>query len=125
MTPGSHTYFDHYQADPATEPLAIGGFLTLEKAYSYEPVPADIAPDKAHHVLGTQGQLWSEYMPTPQVVEYMAWPRMCALAEIAWSPKQPRDFAEFTQRLEGEFARLRAQDVNYFGRAETNGWKRQ
>jgi hexosaminidase len=114
MAPNSHTYFDHYQSeDRAGEPLAIGGFLPLEKVHGYEPIPPQLTADEAQHVLGAQGQLWTEYMKTPEHVEYMAFPRLCALAEVVWSPRDGRDFAEFSQRLASHLARLDALMVNY------------
>ena len=68
----------------------------LETVYNYEPITPQIPPSLAHHVLGVQAQIWTEYMPTPQQVEYMCFPRMAALAEVAWSPAVTRDFADFT-----------------------------
>ena len=114
MTPTSHTYFDYYQSmDRTTEPLAIGGFLPLETVYAYEPVPAELEPQFAKHVLGAQGQLWTEYMPNPKQVEYMAFPRLSALAEVLWSPKEAKDFSDFLQRLRTHFERLAVLDVNF------------
>ncbi len=114
MTPGSHTYFDHYQSrDQASEPLAIGGFLPLDTVYAYEPVPAALTADEARHVLGTQAQLWTEYIPDPKQAEYMAFPRLCALAEVAWTPRPLRDYADFRMRLATHLKRLAALDVNY------------
>ena len=114
MTLGSHTYFDHYQsADTTAEPLAIGGFLPLDTVYSYEPVPAALTDAEARHVLGSQGQVWTEYIPDPKRVEYMAFPRACALAEVLWTPKAERDYADFTARLATHLERLRVLDVNY------------
>src|SRR5437870_7729772 len=114
MTPTDHTYFDYYQAaDTTTEPLAIGGFLPLDSVYAYEPVPDTLRPDEAHHVLGSQGQVWTEYIPDPKRVEYMAFPRACALAEVAWTPREERDYADFTRRLATHLARLAVLDVNY------------
>lgn len=110
MAPNSHTYFDHYQAKSG-EPFAIGGFLPLEKVYSYEPVAAGIPADKAKHVLGAQGQLWTEYMPDPNRVMYMAWPRLSALAEVVWSPKAGRDFKDFQNRLKTQYRRFEILDV--------------
>src|SRR3989442_14413291 len=93
MAPGSHPSFDHYQpADTTTEPLAIGGFLPLDTVYAYEPVPAALTPDEARHVLGAQGQVWTEYIPDPKRVEYMAFPRACALAEGLWRRQQDRNY---------------------------------
>ena len=114
MAPGSHTYFDHYQSvDTTSEPLAIGGYLPLDTVYSYEPVPAALTDAEARHVLGSQGQVWTEYIPDPKRVEYMAFPRACALAEVLWTPKAGRDFADFTARLSTHLERLRVLDVNY------------
>jgi len=113
MTPGNYTYFDHYQADPKTEPMAIGGFTTLEKVYHYEPVPAALDADKAKHILGAQGQIWTEYIAAPQQVEYMAYPRAVALAEVLWTPKDKKDYADFIQRLQIHSKRLDRLNVNY------------
>ena len=98
---------------PAAEPLAIGGFLPLDSVYAYEPVPAELEPQFAPHILGAQGQVWTEYIEGPKNVEYMAFPRESALAEVLWTPKARRDFADFSARLAAEFARLQALDVNY------------
>jgi hexosaminidase len=114
MAPGSHTYFDHYQsADTAAEPLAIGGFLPLDTVYAYEPVPAALTPEEARHVLGAQGQLWTEYIPDAKRVEYMAFPRACALAEVLWTPREGKDYADFLRRLAPHLERLAVLDVNY------------
>ena len=113
MTPTSHTYFDYYQSKDLKEPLAIGGLITLEKVYSYEPVPSDLSAEEAKRVLGTQGQLWSEYMPTPEHMEYMAFPRMCALAEVAWTPPERKDYSDFQRRLRIHLERLRALGVHF------------
>ena len=112
MTPGDYCYFDHYQGDPANEPLAIGGYTTLQKVYSYEPVPAELNAEQAKYILGAQGNLWTEYILTPEQVEYMAAPRMLALAEVLWTLKAKRDEAGFSKRLENEFPRLDAMKVN-------------
>jgi hexosaminidase len=113
MTPVSHTYFDYYQGPPKSEPLAIGGLTTIEKVYGFEPVSPELSPGEAKHILGTQGQMWSEYLPTPEHMEYMAFPRMCALAEVAWTAKERRDYADFGRRLPAHLARLKAMGVNY------------
>jgi len=113
MSPGSHCYFDHYQGDPANEPLAFGGYTTLQKVYSYEPIPAELNVEEAKYILGAQGNMWTEYILTPEHVEYMALPRMAALAEVLWSPKEKRDETDFLRRLEQEFPRLDAMKVNY------------
>lgn len=105
MAPNSHTYFDHYQA-PAKEELAkgveyeaIGGLLPIEKVYSYDPVPKALTPEEAKHILGVQAQLWSEYFKDFKKVEYHAFPRMAALAEVAWSPLAAKDYPNFRVRL--------------------------
>ena len=114
MAPGTHTYLDHYQSqDRAREPLAIGGFTNLEKVYSFEPVPPELSPAEGQHVLGAQGQLWTEYIPTPKHLEYMAYPRLVALSEVVWSPAARRSWPDFQQRLPRHLARLDALDVNY------------
>ena len=114
MTPTSHTYFDYYQSrDRSTEPLAMGGFLPLETVYCFEPVPPELEGPLAKRVLGAQGQLWTEYMPTPKQVEYMAFPRLTALAEVVWSPKGTRDYPRFLARLRPHLDRLRILDVNF------------
>ncbi len=114
MTPGTHVYFDHYQTkQPELEPLAIGGCTTLEKVYGYEPIPAELNALEAKHVLGSQSQLWSEYIPTPEDVERMAFPRLCALSEVLWSDPTTRDYKNFLERLEPH---LKALDVQYHGK---------
>jgi hexosaminidase len=114
MAPTSHTYLDYYQSkDEATEPLAIGGFVPLETVYGFEPVPAELEAEFTKHVLGAQGQLWTEYMPNPKQVEYMAFPRMSALAEVVWTPKERKDYASFLRRLPSHLERLRIMDVNF------------
>ena len=113
MASNSHTYFDYYQTeDRATEPYGIGGLITLERAYSYRPIPAELTEEEGRHVLGAQFQLWSEYMPKPANVEFMAFPRGCAIAETVWHP-EPGDYAEFLGRLRTHARRLDALGVAY------------
>ncbi len=114
MAPTTHTYFDYYQAKPEDqEPLAIGGYLPLDTVYSFDPVPPDLEPKYVSHVLGGQGQVWTEYLPGPKAVEYMAFPRTCALAEAVWTPPAAKDFADFVARLDVHAQRLAILDVNY------------
>ena len=113
MTPGSHCYFDTYQANPESEPLAIGGLITLENTYSYEPTPNVLNAQQAKHILGAQGNVWTEYMRTTDQVEYMVFPRAIALAEVLWSPKNRRNYDNFVSRLQTHFLRLDRLDVNY------------
>jgi hexosaminidase len=113
MTPGNYCYFDHYQANPKTEPKAIGGYTTLKKVYSYEPVPRELSKDQSKYILGAQGNLWTEYIPTSEHAEYMAVPRMIALAEVDWTPRNLKNWNDFRARLEPEFKRLDLLHVNY------------
>ncbi|MFH1943502.1 MAG: beta-N-acetylhexosaminidase [bacterium] len=113
MTPTSHCYFDYYQANPETEPLAIGGHLTLKKVYAFEPTPEELSPEEQKYILGAQGNVWTEYIQTPESAEYMSIPRMCALAEVVWSPKEVRDWDDFRTRLGAHSKRLDAMEVNY------------
>ena len=115
MAPCSHTYFDHYQdPDVARQPLAIGGMSSLEKVYAFEPIPPELSADEARHVLGGQGQLWSEYILNRDQHDAMAFPRLCALAEVLWSPKAARDWGDFQSRLPQHLTRLEALGVAYF-----------
>ncbi|MBA7650130.1 Beta-hexosaminidase [subsurface metagenome] len=113
MAPTSHTYFDYYQGPADKEPLAIGGYVPLEKVYQYEPIPKAIDTDKVSHVLGLQGQLWSEYIPNPQHLEYMAYPRAAALAEVGWSLKASKDYDDFLIRLRHHLGRLKLMQIRY------------
>ena len=113
MTPTSHVYFDYYQGDRSSEPLAIGGFTPLEKVYQFEPVPSVLSEAEAARVLGAQGNVWTEYMKTTQYVEYMVFPRMLALAEVVWSPAAARDWDSFSRRLPSQLRQLDRLGVNY------------
>ena len=114
MSPTSFCYFDYYQSDESTEPLAIGGFLPMEKVYEFEPIPGGLSPEQAKHILGAQGNVWSEKMETEGDVEVRVFPRMCALAEGLWSPLDVRDWENFKERLRGHARRLDALDVRYY-----------
>jgi hexosaminidase len=118
MTPSSHTYLNTYQSfDTASEPLALGVQvdqpIPLEKVLAFEPIPAELTPDQAKHILGIQGQLWSEFLLTPRHVEDMAFPRLCALAEVGWSSLSSRQDDSFYGRLRGHLKRLKMLGVNY------------
>lgn len=114
MAPYEYTYFDYYQCDDyKNEPLAFPEVVTLRMVYDYEPVPVDLPDHFAHHILGAQGQLWTEYMPTPEQVEYMAFPRVCALAEVVWTSKNLRDYDDFIGRMLAHLERLKALGVGY------------
>lgn len=113
MTPGGWCYLDHFQGSDKVEPEAIGGYTTLEKSYSYEPIPSAISADKAHHVLGTQGNVWSEYLYTEEIAEHRIYPRIIALAEVGWSGKDKRNFEDFWRRMQNEFVRLQLHNINF------------
>ena len=112
MSPTSHLYFDYYQARTG-EPLAIGGLISLEKVYSYEPIPDGLDINQATKILGAQGNVWTEYIKTPEMVEYMSVPRMTALSEIVWSKRKKRDFSEFRKRLNFYKYFLDKKKINY------------
>ena len=113
LTPTSHCYFDYYQSENENEPLAIGGFLPLEKVYSFNPIPKELTEEESQYVLGAQGNIWTEYMPDEKQVEYMAFPRMIALSEVVWSKPTQRDYKDFVSRLENYQKRLDTWDINY------------
>ena len=112
MAPTAFTYFDYYPGEGQDEPRSIGSLLTLEKAYSFEPLDG-LDEASAQRVMGTQCQVWTEYMPDFRRIEYMLWPRACAHAEVAWSEPTGRDFAEFSGRLDEHLHRLEALGVSY------------
>ncbi len=112
MTPTSHMYFDYYQAKTG-EPLAIGGLITLDKVYSYEPIPEGLDINEATKILGAQANVWTEYIKKPEMVEYMSVPRMTALSEIVWSKRKGRDIDEFRKRLNFFRYFLDKKDINY------------
>jgi hexosaminidase len=111
MTPGSHCYFDHYQDTSGLEPLAIGGFTSLEKVYNYKPIPEGLSRDKQHFILGAQANMWTEYMATEAHVEYMLLPRICALSEVLWGTAS--DFTDFERRLQSHFEIFERNNWNY------------
>ncbi|WP_374165104.1 beta-N-acetylhexosaminidase [Arcticibacter sp. MXS-1] len=112
MTPGSHVYFDHSQVKP-DDSLTIGGYTTVRKVYSYEPVPKELSASEAKYVLGAQANVWTEYMKNPLKVEYQIFPRMSALSEVLWSPKNSRDWADFEPRLREQIRRYDLWKVHY------------
>ncbi len=113
MCPSPYCYFDYYQGDPAKEPKAMESVLPLEKVYSYEPIPSELTEREAEHILGAQGNVWTEHIKTTGQVEYMALPRMSAMAEVVWSAKSDRNIDDFLKRLAYHYFRLDALDVNY------------
>ncbi|WP_080236995.1 glycoside hydrolase family 20 protein [Spirosoma rigui] len=113
MTPGKFCYLDHYQGDPALEPTGFGDLLPLSLVYSYNPTPTELSPAEATHILGAQGNVWTEYIDTPEQAEYMVWPRAAALAEVVWTPLALKDYTDFSRRLPTHLARLSSLNVNY------------
>lgn len=113
MTPVNWVYLDYYQADPATEPMAIGSLTPVSETYSYEPVPSQLTPEEGKYILGTQANLWTEYIKTGDYVEYMVYPRAIALAEVAWSPKELKNYDNFVARMKGHRALMDEWKINY------------
>lgn len=113
MTPGNYLNFDKYQSDPRHEPEANGGYLPLEKVYSYNPIPEEIEEDKRKHILGAQANLWTDYMTDFNGVEYMAFPRAIALAEVVWTNPENRSWDDFFSRLQKQYGLLQKLEVNY------------
>jgi hexosaminidase len=113
MSPNSHLYFDHYQGRASGEPLAIGGYTTLERVYSYDPTPAELTKEEARYIKGVQANLWTEYIPETTKVEYMAMPRMAALAEVAWTQPSEKNWEDFKRRMEAQYARYKAIGINH------------
>lgn len=114
MTPGAYCYLDSYQDAPYSQPEAIGGYLSLKKVYSYNPVPASLTAEQAKLVYGVQGNLWVEYIPTPEHVEYMIYPRILALAETAWSAPERKSWPDFHTRALSAVADLQAKGYHPF-----------
>ena len=114
MTPGAYCYLDSYQDAPYSQPEAIGGYLPLKKVYSYNPVPASLTAEQAKLVYGVQGNLWVEYIPTPEHVEYMIYPRILALTETAWSAPERKSWPDFHTRALSAVADLQAKGYHPF-----------
>jgi hexosaminidase len=113
MSPEDWCYLDHAQDTAGTEPVLERGYTPLVDVYTYEPVPSQLTSDEAKHVLGAQCNVWTEYMKTPELVEYMTYPRASALAEVVWSPKASRNYDDFIERMKAHTKRLDQLDVNY------------
>jgi len=122
MTPTSHCYFDYYQGNPDSEPPAIGGFLPLEKVYSFDPVPPGLSADEAKMILGAQANLWTEYISDSSHADYMTFPRLTALSELCWTSPGHKDFDDFSMRLPEQLKRFDVMGINYSktGQQKTN-----
>ena len=114
MAPGAFCYFDGYQDAPQTQPEAIGGYLPLEKVYSFNPAPDSLDAAARANIMGLEATMFTEYIPTDEHAEYMLYPRMIALAEVAWTPQERRDYTEFRPRAEAYNRHLAAQGYNVF-----------
>lgn len=112
MTPGTHVYLDHSQSKKE-DSVTIGGYLSVQKVYSYEPIPHVLNEKQKKRILGAQGNIWTEYMKSPRKVEYMIFPRLSALSEVLWSPAYSRSWNEFEKRLAVQFKRYDLWGVNY------------
>jgi hexosaminidase len=112
MAPTGNTYLDYAQSRDPNEPVGQTALLTLDKVYAFDPVPDELEPQFVKHVLGGQAQVWTEYMADAKAVEYMAFPRLTALAEAVWTQKDRKNYANYLERLRPHLERLRALDVN-------------
>lgn len=113
MTPENWCYLDYAQDTSNNEPLSIGNYTPIKEVYSYEPVPSQFTMEEAKHILGSQCNLWTEYIPTAEHAEYMVYPRAIAMAEVVWSPKESRDYKDFVQRMKKHVGHLKEWNVNY------------
>lgn len=113
MTPGKPVYFDHYQAGPEGEPIAIGGMNTLKMVYDYEPIPKELSNSEAGYVMGAQANLWTEFITSASQVQYMVLPRMLALSEVLWTPKSNKNWEGFNQRLSHQFKGFGQRGLNF------------
>jgi hexosaminidase len=112
MTPTTYVYFD-YSQQKTPDSLVIGGYLPVETVYKYEPLPAELPADEQKYILGAQANVWSEYMSNPAKVEYMIFPRVTALSEVLWSPKDERNWDDFKNRLQTQYKRYDFWKVSY------------
>ena len=112
MTPTSNCYFDYSQSLTG-ELDSTRAFLPLDSVYEYEPVPEHLGPDEATHILGSQGNVWTEWMPDSKRVEYMVLPRLCALSEMVWTPKALKNYDEFQNRLVPQYQRFGDMGLDY------------
>lgn len=113
MTPGKWVYLDYYQDTAKTEPIAIIGYTPVSKVYNYEPIPPQLSAEESKYVIGSQCNVWSEYMKTPEHVEYMVYPRASAMSEVLWTPRESKNYDDFVERMKVHGRRLRELNVNY------------
>lgn len=126
MTPNTYCYLDYYQENPEFAPLSIGGFIPLERVYNYEPIPASLTAEEAKRIMGIQGNVWGEYVATIEKFEYLAFPRLIAIAEVAWSKPENKNQELFLAHLKKEFSFFRKRNINtcreYFQPRIQGGW---
>lgn len=113
MSPGSHCYFDHYQGEPKNEPIAFGGYTNVEKVYSFNPIPKELSTEESKYILGAQANVWTEYINTPEHVEYMVFPRIAALSEVVWGTSNSKEYKKFEKRLISHFEIYDKKGINY------------
>lgn len=125
MTPGAYCYLDYTQDAPFKEPVSIGGYIPLAKTYSYKPVEAGLSEEDLSHLLGVQGNLWSEYIPEDSHAEYMYYPRAYAIAEIGWNPGKEKDYPDFRERSLQMNERLESMGYTTFDLAGEYGDRKE
>ncbi|WP_018479437.1 beta-N-acetylhexosaminidase [Pontibacter roseus] len=113
MSPGIPLYFDYYQGERSLEPIAIHGYNSLQHVYNFEPTPAELAADEKKYILGIQANLWTEYIPTTEHIEYMVFPRISALSEVQWTPAKQKNWKGFQNRMQEQYKRYDALGINY------------
>ncbi|MCG8580219.1 MAG: family 20 glycosylhydrolase [Bacteroidales bacterium] len=113
MSPTSHCYLDYYQGPIDSEPIAFNGYIPLEKVYNFNPIPKELSPENARHILGGQGNLWTEQVPDKAHMQYMAFPRMAAMAEVLWTNESEREWMDFSQRIRQIGSTYDAMGLNY------------
>jgi hexosaminidase len=125
MTPGTHCYFDHYQGVEAEEPQAFphSRFLPLQQVYTFNPTPAELNADEAKFILGGQANVWSEYMPTTNQVEYMLYPRALAMIECLWSKPENKNYEFFEQKVHGQYDRMSRYGILFSKSADRESTK--
>ena len=115
MTPSQYLYLDYYQADPKTQPYAIGGYTPIKTVYNYDPIPVDsLTKEEAAHIMGVQANTWTEYIPDEKHLEYMMFPRALAVAEIGWTPQEERSWEDFKPRMNAHLSLLHQKGINAF-----------
>lgn len=113
MTPGGYMYFDHFQGDPKFEPLQIHGYNTLENVYSYNPTPDALVGEERDYIMGAQANVWTEYLPNPEKIEYVVFPRLAALSEVVWTPLERKSWDKFKSKIPTELERYDYKNINY------------